>query len=351
MQQATSFRPIIGAIRWDAWHGERGGPGRAVQRALGPAIYHDRIPFFGKVRGEDDVTIDGIDPEVMEREIGYAVRAGLGYWAYVTYDDGNEMSLGIELHLKSKRRAEMPFCLIVEAPRMANPAIVARVRRIVNEAGYLRVLGGRPVIYLGFIEEKFVDEKLGGVAGFRAAIDQLRSDVTREAGSNPYIVLMEFDPWRAKKWVSELGLDATSQYAVGGEAKSAPFSELTEKAERRWNQCRELGMEVVPIITSGWDRRPRIARPMPWETWQTAGVGIDICYAKPTREELAAHVRRAIEWMGEFDATTPAKLGIIYAWNENDEGGWLTPTLRADGTVDEMRVEALAGVLGARVKN
>lgn len=41
----------------------------------------------------------------------------------------------------------------------------------------------------------------------------------------------------------------------------------------------------------------------------------------------------------------PANAIIIYAWNEHDEGGWLQPTLGADGKPDEARVKALGKVL------
>ena len=41
----------------------------------------------------------------------------------------------------------------------------------------------------------------------------------------------------------------------------------------------------------------------------------------------------------------PANAVIIYAWNENDEGGWLIPTLKTDGTADTGRVDAAGKVL------
>jgi hypothetical protein len=44
--------PLVGAIRWDAWHGDLGEPGRVVQQTLAPAKYHFRLPWFAQVHDE-----------------------------------------------------------------------------------------------------------------------------------------------------------------------------------------------------------------------------------------------------------------------------------------------------------
>ena len=59
-----SVKPVVGAIRWDAWHGDAGlehyakaggrwknlTPGLAVERSLGPKHWHYRLPFFAECR-------------------------------------------------------------------------------------------------------------------------------------------------------------------------------------------------------------------------------------------------------------------------------------------------------------
>ena len=72
-------KPIVGAIRWDAWHGARGPVGQVVERTLGPAKYHYRLPFFAKVLADDKVEIRGDSQEVMDREIAYAQAAGVDF--------------------------------------------------------------------------------------------------------------------------------------------------------------------------------------------------------------------------------------------------------------------------------
>jgi len=110
----TRERPVVGAIRWDAWHGDKGVPGQAVERSLGPRRWHARIPFFGEAVSETQVEIRGYTQEIVDQEIAYARQAGLDYWAFVTYEPDSPMSLALQLHLASSRKGDVRFCLLTE---------------------------------------------------------------------------------------------------------------------------------------------------------------------------------------------------------------------------------------------
>jgi len=315
--------------------------GRAVQNALGPRQWHHRLPFFARVTGEDQVHIDGSTQEVMDQEIEYASYAGLSYWAFVTYAADDAMSLGLKRYLASRNRDKIRFCLLTESARWRDPQFVARLVELVSEAGYLKVLGNRPVFYLGFLTEADIEKNWGGVAGLRRVIDDFRASVRRKGLDDPYIVIMDFSPVQGQKWMDVLGCQAISNYAANGGGQAAPYQELARYAEQFWDTCKATGAPVVPIIMSGWDRRPRVARPVPWETWQKPGVGLDKYYESPRPEELAQHVSHAVQWLRHNRESAPAQMAIIYAWNENDEGGWLVPTL-GEGSA---RLDAIRRVL------
>ena len=74
-EPAGQARPIVGAIRWDAWYG-RGGPVAEVERSLGPKKFHFRLPFFAHVLGDDKVSINGDSQETIDKEIALAPRRG-----------------------------------------------------------------------------------------------------------------------------------------------------------------------------------------------------------------------------------------------------------------------------------
>ncbi len=102
-------RAIVGAIRWDAWHGDAEGPaspGLAVERALGPKHWHYRLPFYAKVVGENKVEARANTQAIMDQEITYASNTQLDYWAFLTYDPTSSMNIGLRLYLSSPLKSK-----------------------------------------------------------------------------------------------------------------------------------------------------------------------------------------------------------------------------------------------------
>ncbi len=333
-------RPLVGAIRWDAWHGQRGVPGRAVENSLSPAKWHYRLPFFASVISDKEVSIDGATQEVMDREIAYAAKAGLDYWAFVTYQEDDPMSLGLRHFLASRRRMGLRFCQIVTYQAGKYRDEIARTVRLMQHPAYQKVLMGRPLLYVAFFEQGPQLKAPGGRAAYRMMLDELRALARKTGVGEPYIVGMDFDPVRMAELRVQVGADAIGSYATQSNEAGAPYAALAATAQRFWERCKATGANMVPTVMSGWDRRPRVERPVPWEK-QVAGSGIEKYYDAPTPLELAAHLERSLLWIRNNPEACPAKTALIYAWNENDEGGWLVPTL-SEGTA---RLDAIGRVL------
>lgn len=338
---------IIGAIRWDAWHSSKGGPGLAVEKSLGPLKWHYRLPFYANVISDNEVKIDGSSQEIMDKEIEYAHEAGLDYWAFVTYPPNSALSLGIQNYLASKKKNKINFCLIVELVRLGSrknyQSNLKRYIEYMKDLSYQKVDNNRPLMYLGFLSEDMIKTNWDSIENLKSAIDELRLQAQNEGLENPYIVIMDFDPSKGKKYTDALGCDAISSYAINAGQIEASYSELAAQAQSFWEKGKKAGANVVPIVTAGWDRRPRVENPVPWEkqgvtVFETA---IKKFYETPTPDELAAHLKSAVDWVKENPDVTPSKAIIIYAWNENDEGGWLVPTI-SEGTA---RIDAIKKVL------
>ncbi len=337
-------RPIVGAIRWDAWHGPASSVGLAVEKTLAPKHWHHRLPFYGKVTGDNAVEVRGNTQAVMDREIEHARAAGLDYWAFVMYPEEDALSLGLKQYLSSEKRGLIKFCLNLQGGWEARggaeawPEKVARHVRLLQEPTYQTVLGGRPLVYLYSVDDLVGPGLFVDWAEARAAFDALRGAAASAGLPNPYLVAQGWSPKKLREQAEKLGFDAIGAYASTAGEKAAPYAALAAHTEKWWDAFKAAGMPVVPLASAGWDMRPRVETPVPW----VKGGDIGQYYEAPTPEELAAHLRRALEWCRDNSAAAEARAVLIYAWNEFDEGGWLCPTL-SEGTA---RVDALGRVLG-----
>jgi hypothetical protein len=347
MLRAEEARPIVGAIRWDGWYGD-GGVTKAVESSLGQPKYHFRLPWFARVIGEGKVSINGDSQAVMEHEIAYALHAGLNYWAFVDYlSEAPEMSIGLNRYLAAKEKRGIRYCLVEEGARLDKIGVQAWGKMVEHfrNPDYQTVLDGRPLLFL------FAKTTSLG----KAEWDELKRQTIAAGIKAPYLVLLG---WNAEADRASLGFDAISEYACSGKGYTTDpetYAQLTAHHVRQklWEKWQRECTPCITFATAGWDTRPRQERPPPWCSWVTATPDptppaqqkplIDAVTATP--DELAQHLHEAIEWTMAHRDLNPANAILIYAWNEHDEGGWLQPTLGADGKPDEARIHALARVL------
>lgn len=331
----TDGGPIVGAIRWDAWTG--GTVTVQVERSLGPQKYHFRLPWFSEVVGDGLVHINGGTQAVMDQEIAYAAAAGLDYWMFLLYPESDAMSQGLKNYLLSEERDRINFCVSlhnsIQVPAAQWPAELQRTVALLKEPGYQKVLGGRPLVYA--FNSNIIDN---------AQVKQRFTEfleAAEAAGLDPYCVYMGWSPATDYPNAVAAGFDAVSNYARA-ENYSSTFAGLCAGAETSfWQGARDAGARYVPLVTTGWDKQPRVDNPVSWEAPPPAGL---IWAATATPQEIAAHLGRALTFVKENPGTCDANAVLIYAWNEHDEGGWLCPTWTASGT-DASRIYALSSVL------
>jgi hypothetical protein len=254
------------------------------------------------------------------------------------------MSTGLNLYLSSERRNGLRFCLITEpglwgAQGRTSSAFESHVE-LVGHPDYARVMDGRPLYFLGFVTALAID-RWGGLEALRGAVSRFRTRARRAGAGDPYIVLMA-RPDPGAQLAAAIGADALGAYAIADpRAAGAPYAALARLVERRWDEMADTGLEVVPTVMTGWDRRPRVENPVPWEHGQRPGDGLDRYYEAPLPGELAAHLARCLDWIRGRPAAAAAKAALVYAWNEHDEGGWLAPS----HPFDEARLAAVRQLL------
>jgi hypothetical protein len=319
-------RPLIGAIRWDAWYSPGSSATAAVEESLNPAQYRWRFPFFAQ-EGPGKVYLPPISQELIDLEIKQAAYAGIDFWAFAAYSKDSGLSIALKYHLASTIRSRVQFCMFTSleywGTKQRPSDIIREHLHFMQESNYARVDDGRPLYILGFIDQQKVSRLWGGYDGLKKQILDFRSKASDLGLRDPYLVLTggvsELSHW------SSLGGDAISAYSIAYPRGSNSYTVLAQTAENTWRTLSTAGLPVIPTVMAGWDRRPRVDHPVPWETYQKRGIGLNDYYDQPTAAELATHLRQGINFaLSQREKPVPAVL--IYAWNENDEGGWLVPT-------------------------
>ena len=337
-------RPLVGALRWDAWYVPGSGPTMAVERSLSPPQYQARLPFFAKRDAYNHVSLPALSPNLMDLEIEQAAYAGLDFWAFVGYPADSPMTVALRQYLASSARRRIRFCMFTQLEYWgtagAPASLIDEHIALMRHEAHVRVTDERPLYFLGFITAAKVKERWNGLTGLRAEIERFRSRALAADAGNPYIVLGG-SPKEIAALAPMLGGDAVGTYVISEGRGTGDYAALVRIAEAGWRTLSGAGLPVVPTVMTGWDRRPRVEHPVPWEREQRPGAGIEYHFGAPRPEEIAAHLRHAFAWVQGQPADRRAPAALIYAWNENDEGGWLVPTIPCD----TRRLEALHAVL------
>ena len=304
----------FGAIRWDAWYthdGKEGSVISQVERSLSPSQFHFRAPFFAEVTDDGKIIIPQYTQEIFDKEMEYAIEAGIDYFAYVWYD--SDMKAARVFHTQSKYKNNVKMCACFDGNAIGKDFAREEMATLFLEDYYMTVLGGRPLMYY------FADSK--NLAMIKADIKYYRQLAESLGLPEPFAVVMNASPTEAKTTYA----DAVSVYAESGRNT---YSALAESAQKRWESVyRVSGTQYVPNVTFGWQTEPRFLNPVSWTS-----VGKDTWAEYGTADELAAHIKYTYSYLQHpfVKNSTKANTFLAYAWNEHDEGGWLCPTIAVD---------------------
>lgn len=340
-QAHGTLRPSVGVLRFDAWF-----QGSRYNNLLAPSEWQSRLPFYAALDESTDpptVEMYADTQEAMDYEILTASAAGIDYWIFPWYDDWDlgdgfpydKMNASRRLYHTSQYKARMKFALHVGLIVEQDPDVVAEWIREMQDPQYLTI-DGRPVLFYWDDSAYDPTQDYGSWAGVRASLESNLIAPMQQAGlPRPYLVAMTFVPERgAKHYIGDLGFDALSSYATSAPREGSRYGELTAAARKFWDQLKRTRSQVIPHVVTGWDPRPHASDPYytpPPYTFSTM----------PRPNQIANHLREAIQWVKRNPAYTRANTIIMYAWNESSEGGWLVPT-HAEGTA---RLDALKRVL------
>ncbi len=391
--------PLIGALRWDGvWY-----PGSVQEGLLDAKKWRCRVPVYSQIvtnaLGEEKVIFQSYSQEIMDKEIEHA-KGALDYWSFMVrlgkpkydIDTKDETYESLHWYLKSQHQNDINFCVMAHVGYM-KADIAARMRemrtddevlendkepdvedmmglwkteivpeliQLFTKENYQKVLGDRPLVYLYQLDFHLLDH-WGSLDKFKEALDYLR-EKTKQAGlGSPYIVpttnliaLLNPNLSEGGSKVSladmyrVLKVDAFSAYSAHRLKDvdyklnlELPYTDMMKANQEWWTAGKEAGFALIPPLNTGIDDRPRaeaeqllLSRGVK-SVWKAGN-----WYIQPTMEELKSNLVNCIGFIRKNPETVPADALLIYAWNENIEGGWLTPTV-TEGTA---RLDAIREV-------
>jgi hypothetical protein len=322
--QQPKPQAMVGAYYFDGWSGKTD---KTHITKLLDTEFADRKPVWG---WNDDTV------ETMQKQIDYCADHGIAFWAFDWYYPEGEtkttpLNNALGLYLKAPNCQRLKFCLLVvnHAGFHIGPkdwdACCDKWIDLFRQPTHLQ-LDGQPLLI--FFSPDDLQRAFGGVEGVRKAFDSLRAKA-KKAGLPGVSIAACTGPGRLTNLArSGYTLLTGYNYPLGwlNGGGSQPFRKLIQGSERIFNRFAEkTPLPYVPVITAGWDRRP-------WEQGHYPPEKMSTWYPDRTPKLVEEFVQLGVRWLDKHpDKTTPQRLLLIYAWNENGEGGYLTPTV-ADGT-------------------
>ncbi len=318
----------VGVVNWNATLPADGYFGRYATRSLQDERFRDRLPYYAQVSG--GLRFPPITQELVDEQLRYAIDAGIDYFAYCFYTstkieapacdvdkeaDWNVLNAMRRLHETSVYRDKISLCAILRPSKM-NPADYDALVCLMREPFYEKI-DGRPLAYY-----------FGGAAESVPAKATLEHAAEKAGVAKPYSVLFaDKEP--------DAGFDALSKYTYCGTGER--FEEVVDGAIAVCDKQKAGGLPVIPMVTTGWNPEPRVLHPVPWTSYSADR------YAPPADPA-------GIRYMGEAyaawidanpDCTTTGHV-LTFAWNEFEEGGFLCPTLGADGQPNTAVLDSFA---------
>lgn len=308
----------VGAYYFDGWTG-------AYADHITPLLvekFPDREPIWGWKTSTQDI---------MSKQIDVATEAGLSFFNFLWYYYGGKdfrkqpLNQALSYFMNAPNRSKMQFCITVvnhsgfnigpkELDNLADYWL-----SIFEQPNYLKV-NEKPLIV--FYDIKDLVAKFGSAEKVKQSFSFLRLKAKNRGLKGLSIAFCTYEGQVNQAYAC--GADLVTGYnyhTIGFQQgpQAIPIERMQEAEIKYWDKyAKNKKAKYIPTVTLGWD-------PRPWAT-KANGYGYTPYYKGYSAESVYKSVTNGINWIRSHVKSVPKdKILMLYAWNENGEGAWLTP--------------------------
>ena len=327
----------VGAVNWDCSLPSKTFFGFHSAKSLSPKKFRSSTPYYAAVEN-NKISYHYRSLEEYEREMQYAIDAGIDYFAYCWYGENPEhrecewqnklhdLIYARKLHIQSDLKEKIKLCAIIGVGAKEAELSHEDMEKLAEEMkqDYYQKIDERPLVYV--------------FDGYKQETSKILKDVCKSCNTpTPYFVFMCSETEEITQ--TEHGTEsAVSAYSFPKPAKSYDefIAYLTEDLKERYR----LGINVVPQFSVGWNPSPRIENPVPWVSYENTSYLPQI-----TKETLLKGAEKFTEFMVANKEYNLTKHILVFAWNEFEEGAYICPTYDNDGkNINTERVQAFGEI-------
>ena len=341
----------VGVVQWDCSLPSDTWWGYYQTRTLSPRKFRTATPFYADILGEDKIDYHWRTQEEFDKELEYAVEAGIDYFAYVFYPETGskahtptsasdcshmvyELKYAYRGYLGSKWKDKIGFAAIMGKHPFAEPDYL-ELAEILKQPFYEKV-NGRPIVYLYWRIDP-------------VEIEGLLKAVEKVGGEKPLFIAMFGG--KLPMYTRYDLVDGLSAYSCGKDGITTHM-ELVEYGleENIWHAEASVNElidaknidKTVPLYPLGWDPMPRVDIPSPWATYPNTSYA-----AQPTEKDLMEGAVVFADKIKNTGCLRDTFFGhiIMFAWNEFEEGAWICPTYNEDLTINTEKVHGVAKMI------
>lgn len=348
----TSTGYLVGCYYYGEWK----TPGNSWNTAPWSRInngYVERSPLLGQFSDDAQYVIDS--------EIKAAYEFGIDFFAFDFYyqNNGTRFNEQTILNFKSSpNKSLMKFCLnVCNHSDWPNTFAVWQgmidywITTYFSDPQYLKI-NGKPVVFI--FDPDNLAKKGQAMVPAKSSLSLLNEAKSRwiaAGGTGIHFVGCQQPHayWIGNgKYLEANGYEAVSGYnyqykydgSIGYNWNGTFYNRPTNYADRcsgwenAWDWIVKDSGTNIPYylpLCAGWDDRP-------WGTTDTDTLGNPLSKkywnCEANKDRFAQHLAKAKQTMDSYPSKT-SSIGIIYAWNEYGEGGYIAPTRKYDHTLLE----------------